>query len=224
MSVLQSDGDDARRWNGWHWRNGWDAAATPAARYARHGDAESPGKSAGLAPAKEKLQCRATNLSWPPVADSEVRIFDRAMLARVSKTLRIRAALAVAVLYAFCAVAPHAALAFGEATAHCLTDRVAHVHKPKAEIASHTHADGKVHHHNAVHTHDDLSTADPHQHSDTDGKRDPGNCCGLFCISALALDGGVALPSPPLVTTDLSSAYEALRGQSPGRINRPPIG
>ena len=149
------------------------------------------------------------------------------MLAGMSKRLRIRAALSIAALYAFCVLAPHAALAFGHASAHCLTDEqpsAAHVHKAKAKLASHTHADGTVHHHNAVPAHDDAITADPHQHSDANGKSDTGNCCGLFCISALALELGVALPAPPLVATDLSSVHDALRGHSPTRINRPPIG
>jgi len=148
------------------------------------------------------------------------------MLARVNKRLRIRAALAVAVLYAFCALAPHAALAFGHAAAHCLTDgaATAHVHKAKAQPASHTHADGTAHHHGGVPAHDDASNTEPHQHSDADGKSDTGNCCGLFCISALALEPGMALRAPPLVATDLSSIHDALSGHSPGRINRPPIG
>jgi hypothetical protein len=149
------------------------------------------------------------------------------MRGMLRRRFRTRAALVVAALYAFCVLAPHAALALGHAAAHCLTEdhsAAAHVHKAKAQTASHIHADGTVHHHGGIPADGDAMTTDPHQHSDADGKSQSGNCCGLFCISAIALETGVAMPAPPLVAADLSSLHDALSGRSPGRINRPPIG
>lgn len=140
---------------------------------------------------------------------------------------RKRAALAVAALYAFCVLAPHAALASGHAPAHCLTEEhsaAAHVHRANAEPVSHMHADGAEHHHGAMPAHDDATTIDPHQHSDADGRSQGGNCCGLFCISAMASEAGLAMPAPPLVADDLPGIHDALTGRSPGRINKPPIG
>jgi len=136
---------------------------------------------------------------------------------------RIRAALCVAALYAFCVLAPHAAVALGS-VAHCLTDdpSAAHVHKAKADVTAHTHADGTAHHHGGTPSaDDDAVTADPQDHSKADDKRD--NCCGLFCISAITAEPGPTLLAPLPFAADLPALADALTGREPGRLNRPPI-
>jgi len=134
----------------------------------------------------------------------------------------MRAALGLAALYAFCVLAPHAAVALGS-VAHCLTDDrpAGHAHKTKADVAPHTHADGTAHHHGGTPPADhDAVTADPQDHSKADDKS--GNCCGLFCISAIAAEPGPTLLAPVSFAA-LPAMADALTGRDPGRLNRPPI-
>lgn len=138
---------------------------------------------------------------------------------------RFAAALALAAFYALCSLAPHAAVALG-AEPHCLIDApvASHVHAAKAEPNAHPshghtggmhqHADGTVHRH---------SGGSLPQHSDGHDKNG-ATCCGLFCITAIALDVAVMLPpAPPPVTLAALGRDEALAGRGPVRINRPPI-
>src|SRR3954468_22207795 len=92
------------------------------------------------------------------------------MLTMRNRTSRWHAAVALAALYAFCVLMPHAALAFSRAAAHCLTDApvAAHVHHHHTP-ATHVHADGRVHTHHAPHTADDPA--------DHDGAKHSGTCC-----------------------------------------------
>jgi hypothetical protein len=131
---------------------------------------------------------------------------------------RFAVALALAVTYALCVLAPHAAVALG-ADAHCLNEApvAAHVHAAKAEPhagAMHQHGDG------TVHRHSDSSLP---QHSDGNDKNHAATCCGLFCITAIAADVVVMLPPPPPVTLAALGRDEAHAGRGPTRINRPPI-
>jgi len=148
------------------------------------------------------------------------------MLSGLTKRLRLRAALVLVALYALCILAPHAAMAFGNGAAHCLTEDMsaAHVHRAKAEPVSHTHADGVVHTHGdqAPHKHADGSA--PHKNSDADGKNHGGTCCGLFCVSAIALDADMALAAPLAHSLNLPGLHESLAGRGPDRLIRPPIG
>ena len=136
----------------------------------------------------------------------------RAMPLRMTRRFRFRAALTLAVVYAFCILAPHAALAFTGATsaAPCLTEAqgLAHVHHVAAN--THVHADGTAHEH-----------GDKNRHSD--GKAQHGNCCGMFCVTALATDPGVVLVVPELGTPSLVALETGLPSRGPERINRPPI-
>jgi hypothetical protein len=142
------------------------------------------------------------------------------MLSVFSKRFRIKAAIAATVLYAVCVLAPSAALAFGDrdATAHCLTDVpvAAHVHQPQPAAHNHDSADG------TAHEHSDSST--PQKHSDADGKNHAGNCCGLFCVTALAHEPALALSAPPTAALSGPGGDYELAGRGPDRINRPPIG
>jgi len=143
--------------------------------------------------------------------------FER-MLRGLTKRIRFRAAIAVAALYAFCVLAPHAALALTQAAAHCLTEPhgAAHVHQEQAAATSHVHADG------VAHVHSDTGT--PHNHSDADGRDHGGNCCGLFCVTALTHEPTPALSEPLAASLVGLDEFDQLAGRGPDRINRPPIG
>src|SRR4051812_20887985 len=109
------------------------------------------------------------------------------MLSGLTKRFRLKAALALTVIYALCILAPHAALALGNGAAHCLTEEMPAAHVHRAQPVSHAHADGTVHTHGApaAHRHADTDGAPVHKHPDPDGKNHSGTCCGVFCISAI---------------------------------------
>jgi hypothetical protein len=137
------------------------------------------------------------------------------MLTGLAKGYRIKAALALAGLYALCVLAPSVALAFvdGPTAAHCLTDQHGVV-SPDDHGSVHVHADGTSHRH-----HD--SSAE-HGDSDGDGKSPAGNCCGLFCMNALAA-AAVTLTTPAHFIFAAPTLDDHLAGRGPDRINRPPI-
>lgn len=126
---------------------------------------------------------------------------------------RLRAALMLAALYAFCVLGPAAALAFTHAAMHCLTEqRPAHVHG-KAAANPHVHADSADHQH-----HDDGAAQ---EHSDA-GKAANGNCCGLFCVTALPHEPGFAPLAPPVTGPAIAALVDTLDGRGPDRIRKPP--
>jgi hypothetical protein len=139
------------------------------------------------------------------------------MLAGVSKRFRLKAAAVLAALYALCVLAPPAALALTHVAAHCLTEPhgAAHVHPQSVKAAKHVHADGTEHEHHGA--------GAPDQHPEHDGISH-GNCCGLFCVSALADAGAAALAAPATAGPVEPGALSQLAGHEPDRINRPPIG
>lgn len=153
------------------------------------------------------------------------------MLSRLTKTNRMRATIALVAAYAFCVLAPHATLAFtnGTAAMHCLTELsdLAHVHGQPTVAVEHTHADGVKHTHGAPppvqtaqYSHSDGTT---HDHGKT-GKADDGNCCGLFCITALNHDGVAALPAPPPRAFENALPEAERASRDPDRLYEPPIG
>lgn len=129
------------------------------------------------------------------------------------RQFRFAAAVTLAALYAFCILAPHAALALTNApkAAPCLgeTHGLTHVHKAAAN--THVHADGTSHDHHGGKS----------QHSN--GKAQDANCCGLFCVPALTNDPGVVLVVPELGTPPRIALESGLPSRGPERINRPPI-
>ena len=140
----------------------------------------------------------------------------------LTKNLRRRAAILIAVAYAFCVLAPSATLAVVDIPTvfHCISELSA-----KSAPAEHVHADGVTHRHDqGGHDHGthDHGAAPDHQ-SDDSGKGHAGTCCGLFCVSAIAHDPGLTLG----VTTPASSAVATvanhLAGRAPGPLQRPPI-
>ena len=136
----------------------------------------------------------------------------------LTKNLRTRAAIFIVLAYAVCALAPSAALAFADnpKAFHCLaelngmTTAVA-----EHETVVHAHADGIVHHH------DQSGMSD--KYSGTDNKSHAGNCCGLFCVSALAHDPGLTFGVDTPASPALPTVANGLAGCGPNLLHRPPI-
>lgn len=131
--------------------------------------------------------------------------------------------LIVAVLYAVCILAPHAALAVSKSAAHCLTDRpAAHMHQEEG-AAAHMHADdvhaGGGHADGAVHQH----AANGPEQMAPGGESHAGMCCGLFCLTALAPASVPDSAAPSFAGLIVVGLDDALSGRSPERITRPPI-
>jgi hypothetical protein len=161
------------------------------------------------------------------------------MLSAVAKTVRIRAAITLAALYALCILAPAAAFAFSNnpAVAHCLTEGHVGIHDHSGKHdhggKAHVHADGTAHQHHAdgttLHHHADGTA---HQHHDDgaapqaagdDGKAPIATCCGLFSVVAISGEPVPSLGFYSLASVVLPPPGEALSGRGPERINRPPI-
>jgi hypothetical protein len=155
------------------------------------------------------------------------------MLLRLTKSFRMKAAIAVAALYAFCILLPAAAfaLADGRMAPPCLIDDLAvlSVHDRAGTdhgATAHHHGDSSHDHTAAMahHHHGDAANAAADPQSDPDhGKSRPGECCGLFPMVALA--GGVrpAISPSRLTSTEIPALTDALVGRGPDRIIRPPI-
>lgn len=135
----------------------------------------------------------------------------------LTKNLRKRAAILIAVAYAFCVLAPTAALAVADSPTvfRCLSNTSVISNSAEHGGAAHTLADGAAHQH--------KQSGVPDHHSNQDGKADAGNCCGLFCVSALVHESGLAFG--PLAPASSSEAMLAngLTGRAPGPLHRPPI-
>jgi hypothetical protein len=138
------------------------------------------------------------------------------MMSWFTKRFRFKAALALAALYVFCVLAPHAAFALADAAAaaHCLNENRGHVHQHDGTTA-HVHADGVAHQHS--------KGGAPHDDADADDKTAHTNCCGLFCLSALANAFPPALLAPSPSMSVEPSTDRGLASRGPDRINRPPI-
>ena len=112
-------------------------------------------------------RCKPTSMLYP----SRKELRGRTMLARVTKTLRAKAAIALALVYAFCVLAPPSAFAFSHDpdVARCLIEGhvgiVTHNHGK-----AHVHAGGTAHHH-----HDHQA---PQKQPNPSGQAP--NCCGLI--------------------------------------------
>lgn len=136
------------------------------------------------------------------------------MFVLLTSKWRERAAAIVVALYALCLVAPTAAFAFSDdlMPAHCLS--LADDHPGAAELAvaeSHTYQDGINHHKSS----DSKSSPGDADH--------PGNCCGLFCLTAIAPPAfSIAETRVVQVSVVALPAAESLFGRSASRIDRPP--
>lgn len=134
------------------------------------------------------------------------------MLTRLTRKLRWRAAVMIAVLYAVCSIAPSLALAFadGPTAAHCLTED----HHGVANPAAHDHGDGVIH----SHSNDGASSTDG-----DDGGGAAGKCCGIFCVNALPSSTHLAFGQPVHGSGLMPVLQDHLAGRGPDRIDRPPI-
>jgi len=124
------------------------------------------------------------------------------MLTALTIGLRFRLAITLAAFGALCFVAPPAVLAFGHGphTANCL----AH-----ADMMDH----GNVAAHDTKHPAGDSSPAGDHHMS----------CCGLFCLSALAVDNGEAVAPALRHALPFPAREPSLFSRVPERPDRPPI-
>ncbi|MBX9826095.1 MAG: hypothetical protein K2Y27_14025 [Xanthobacteraceae bacterium] len=131
------------------------------------------------------------------------------MLSAATRKTRVWAAAFLAVFYAFCLLAPAAAVAFGDSEAHCL-NRDTH-----GTSASHVHDDG------LVHSHDDNGVSPANDAPDGDGKA-AAKCCGLFCVPALAASANDGLAPTGHPYAVIVSSGDALVGGVPVCLYRPP--
>jgi hypothetical protein len=145
------------------------------------------------------------------------------MLTRLTRTLRLRAAITLALAYALCVLVPPVALAFmdGAAVVHCLTTR--HQHRTAA-VNTHdvdTHA-----HHTTADNHGGASAHDHDSHhgsgAQTDGQAGI-NCCGIFCLSAMPMSPAPDVSPPARIVSLVSAIDHGIAGRGPDRIDRPPI-
>ena len=119
-------------------------------------------------------------------------------------------------LYAFCVLAPHAALAFTHTAnaVHCLTETETSPHQHAHGVKAHVHEDGTVHKH---HPGDAKSgPADEDKSAQT-------ACCGLFSVSAIAVETPVAMHVPVASEKVAVLPQSDLADHPPGRLIRPPI-
>ena len=150
-----------------------------------------------------------------------LRLFD-AMLTRLNRRLRWRTALALVGLYAFCILMPSAALAFASAAAHCLTDTHGKAHVHQAAATKHIHADGSTHTHERNTSHAHADDGAPTIPGNADDQKHEGNCCGLFCVTAISHESPAAIAAPVAASRIILALADFLPGHDPGRINRPP--
>jgi hypothetical protein len=148
----------------------------------------------------------------------------RKMLSLPTKSFRVKAAVAVAALYAFCILLPALAftLADGRMAPPCLIDDLAAI--PVHSSAAHHHGGAPDAHAEAATHHHAGQPEGAKASGDSDGEKSrPGECCGLFPMVALA---GVLRPAPVpsrLTSTVIPVLADALIGRGPDRIIRPPI-
>lgn len=142
----------------------------------------------------------------------------------LTKNLRKRAAIAIAVAYAFCVLAPAGALAVVSSPTvfHCIGELNVQAAAAK-QNAAHMHDDGASHQHvQADQGHHQQNGAADH-HSDAGDKAHAGSCCGLFCVSALAHDPGLTFGVVTPASSAVASVAFGLNGRAPCPLHRPPI-
>ncbi|MDO8878436.1 MAG: hypothetical protein Q7V40_20355 [Pseudolabrys sp.] len=135
----------------------------------------------------------------------------------LTRKLRKRAAILIAVAYAFCVMAPAAALAAVNSPTvfHCLAATGGMAKAAEHDSAAHAHADAAAHQH-------EQSSA-PDHHSSKDGMADTASCCGLFCVSALTHDPGLTFGLSAPASSSVTALANGLSGRAPGPLHRPPI-
>jgi hypothetical protein len=120
-------------------------------------------------------------------------------------------------LYAFCVLAPHAAmaLAHGANAVHCFTESASAPHQHSAN-AAHVHDDGVVHEHG-------LMQSAKSQNTDNDPADAQTACCGLFFMSGLAVNANPLFIASTASEALLPGTPDGFAGHAPARLHRPPI-
>jgi hypothetical protein len=163
------------------------------------------------------------------------------MFVRLTKSRRLTAGWAAALIYLLCVLAPGAALALGRGPAPCFADQfvpvaiIAKSHDQSHDMAhdsaamTHMHADGSWHDHGATHGHHHADAGDappPARHHDGkthDGTTSPGPCCAMLCVTALPADLPLIVkPSQPSSRCAAETEWSA-PGKAPPLLYRPPI-
>jgi hypothetical protein len=138
-----------------------------------------------------------------------------------TKNLQRQAAILIAVTYALCILAPAAALAVvaSPASFHCAEELNATAAPTQASMV-HPSAGGMASpHEQSNHEHGGA----PDHHSDNGDKKQTGNCCGLFCVSALAHDPGITFGVSASESSSVTALASGLSGRAPPPLHRPPI-
>ncbi len=128
-------------------------------------------------------------------------------------------AVLTAALYGLCVVAPSVSFAFGDGSqaAHCLTDN--HGLSVISVQTDQDHRSTQLHQHQTF----DSQAADESPNTHPDEHPINGQCCGLFCLSALPTLGIVVL-APPMLHSALNMTLpDVVRGQISLSFLRPPI-
>ena len=140
------------------------------------------------------------------------RLGSTTVLTLLTRRLRGRAAILLAIVYAFCVAAAPAAVASvaGPQAPQGVSD--AH----HVMVKAHAHADANAHHH--------PDQGMPHDHPDHgDGNGHPGNCCGLLCLTVLGVDVAVSFDHQICGSTIALVVDDGLGSRGPDRLYRPPI-
>jgi hypothetical protein len=163
------------------------------------------------------------------------------MLVRLTTAKRLMAGRLLALVYAFCVLAPTLSFALpgSQAVSPCLTD-ASHVpgmmHFHAAAPTTHLHSDGITHDHGMhvqgiAHSHTSPShdiasikaSALPDQTPSKGTHSSGAQCCGLMCLSALpAALVEIVTPSVPTTSQEVVGHIE-VADNGPSRLYRPPI-
>jgi hypothetical protein len=149
------------------------------------------------------------------------------MLSRLTKTGRWKAGWCIALVYLFCVVAPGLSFAFadGANSAPCLTeDHGAGMNMgdeiPVPAISASMASAAMDHMHDMAMIADaDAPVKAPHKHQ---GHTQP-RCCGLVTISAMPAGETVLLKPSTLSSRCEMDRCQAIAGDAPPKLYRPPI-
>ena len=136
------------------------------------------------------------------------------MLRRLTSINRKRMAVLFVMLYVFCVVGPHAAVAFATigSAVHCFSENEAAPHQHTK--TAHVHAEGIVHEHGPTDATGTKKADDP---------TSSGTCCGLFSVTAVAVNTEVVLDLDRAGEDLVARPPQAMGDHPPGRLIRPPI-
>ena len=149
------------------------------------------------------------------VAAIDCGTYSSIMLRWVNHNLRIKGAIWLVAIYAFCVVAPPAALAVtnGALSPHCISKDRSHDHSMQSdsqtidEVVNVSNEEAEV----------PLDVQHKGKHSKSK------ICCGMLCISAIASESATLFPRR-LVSGSISLSLDRyLVGVEGNLLNRPPI-